>query len=55
MQYCYYSLEEDSLPERRNEEVICTKRSLLAFILQKRWRFEYWLCSEHPGSSKIFY
>jgi hypothetical protein len=49
------ALEEDSLSERRNEEVIWTKRSLLAFVLQKRGRFEYWLCSEDPGSSEKFY
>jgi hypothetical protein len=46
-------LEEDGLPERRNEEVIWTKRSLLAFLLQKYGWFEYWLHGEDPGSSEI--
>ena len=49
------SLEEDGLSERRNEEVIWTKRSLLALLLQKRGGFEYWLCSEDPGPLEKFY
>ena len=43
------------LSERRNEEVIWTKRSLLPMpVLQKRGRFEYRLCSEDPSSSEKF-